>query len=386
MKVTISDLTLGRQLSEFTSTVVDFAIPVDLGTTGNHLIQVRVSDAAGNYADSSLAVFLDPTPLLIERIDGLPSLRTNTVLDTIDITFSKAITASSFTLADLTLTRNGGSNILAGAVALSPISDRTFRVTGLSGLTAIVGLYEFTIRADGVTDLVGVGGSGTSVSNWVYSVRLQNPHALSIEDSTSGHRDVNDNGSIEPLDVLSIINFLNEHTGSLLVNDIIDDSVYYNVNGDAYVDALDVLVVINHLNGNISNRTSTDATNLPPKQPAINKVANSSLSGEGEAPIQSRGPSATAAPMELFSQQMMGTTVDLKVKESKIDFREQLFELKDTSLQMASIDQIMADGFESNRKTSEVKKPLRLQATNASELDLDLEFGQLEFEFERDFA
>ena len=53
---------------------------------------------------------------------------------------------------------------------------------------------------------------------------------------------------------------------------------------------------------------------------------------------------------------------------------------------MASIDQIMADGFESNRKTSEVKKPLRLQATNASELDLDLVFGQLECEFERDFA
>ncbi len=458
MKVTISDLTSGRQLSEFTSTASDFAIPVDLGTMGNHLIQVRVFDAAGNYADWSLQVFLDPTPLLIERIDGLPSLRSNTVVDTIDISFSKAITASSFTLADLKLTRNGGSDILNSAVALSRESDRKFRVTGLSGLTAIVGLYEFTIRVDGVTDLDGVAGTGSSISNWVYSAtaapditppqsrveslpplsddesfivrwsgtddasgvasfdvfvsvdggqfskwlsgtsltasvfigefgrkyhfysiatdtvgnvetapsvpdafttvvalsnirgvkfedmngnarkdanepgldgwtifidannngaldlgersgvtanggfyefsglrlgtytiaelvqsgwiqtypgtlanalgasRLQNPFALSVEDSATGHRDVNDDGFIDPLDVLTIINLINENTGSMVVNDMLNGSMYYNVNGDEYVNALDVLSVINHLNGSIPDTMSTSSGNSPSKQ------------------------------------------------------------------------------------------------------------------------
>ncbi len=64
------------------------------------------------------------------------------------------------------------------------------------------------------------------------------------------HNDVDDDLSVSPLDVLSIINLLNARGPSIHVDVLSGSPPYVDVNGDNMVDPLDVLQVINFINSN----------------------------------------------------------------------------------------------------------------------------------------
>lgn len=97
----------------------------------------------------------------------------------------------------------------------------------------------------------------------------QNPLVVGNEDGARGHRDVNADGFITPIDALLVINFLNSQ-GSRSVVGLPAPPPYRDVNGDNFISPIDALLVISYLN-------------------------DRGRSGSGEGEMQAEGES-TAAP------------------------------------------------------------------------------------------
>ena len=66
-------------------------------------------------------------------------------------------TSTTFTTADLSLTDNGGPNLITSAVTISLVSGTTstYEIGGLSGLTTAEGTYVLTVNASGIQDEAG---------------------------------------------------------------------------------------------------------------------------------------------------------------------------------------------------------------------------------------
>ncbi len=75
----------------------------------------------------------------------------------------------------------------------------------------------------------------------------QNPQVIRDENGATGHRDVNADGFITPIDALLIINLLNSG-GSGPVAGLPAPPPYRDVSGDNFISPLDALLVINYLN------------------------------------------------------------------------------------------------------------------------------------------
>jgi hypothetical protein len=107
-----------------------------------------------------------PTSLSVQSVNAVsPSLR-NTAVSTIGFTFSEAINASTLDWNDLTLTRNGGANLLTSAQTVTLVSGNTYQIGNLAGLTGADGSYVLTVNAAGVQDLAGNAGVGSQSTSW----------------------------------------------------------------------------------------------------------------------------------------------------------------------------------------------------------------------------
>ena len=71
---------------------------------------------------------------------------------------------------------------------------------------------------------------------------------VSIYQNPKNRFDVDDDGSVSPLDVLVLINLLNSQAPSLPVDGLPGPPAYVDVNADNRVDPLDVLDLINNIN------------------------------------------------------------------------------------------------------------------------------------------
>nr|NCR77171.1 hypothetical protein [Microcystis aeruginosa K13-06] len=129
------------------------------GKFGSGSLTETWEKTAGGNADTTPPVVTDIANLLINpRNQPVPSLT---------VTFSEKIDLSTFTWQDITLTRNSGSNLINNTVTITAINDTTYRINGLSGLTAIDGTYNLTVNGSGIQDLSGNSGNGTQSESWV---------------------------------------------------------------------------------------------------------------------------------------------------------------------------------------------------------------------------
>ncbi len=71
----------------------------------------------------------------------------NSSIDTININFSEPVTG--FTIDDISLTRDGGPNILPAGASITNIDPATYQVTGLASVTSTAGNYQITLNASG---------------------------------------------------------------------------------------------------------------------------------------------------------------------------------------------------------------------------------------------
>ncbi len=91
----------------------------------------------------------------------------NAPVNSVDVTFTEAIDLATFTTAALSLTDNGSSNLITGAVTISLVSGSTYQIGGLSGLTMAEGTYVLTVNAAGIRDQAGNFGTGMTSATWL---------------------------------------------------------------------------------------------------------------------------------------------------------------------------------------------------------------------------
>jgi RHS repeat-associated protein len=91
----------------------------------------------------------------------------NIPVSAINVTFRESVDLSTFTPADLTLTNNGGPNLITGGVTISLLSGSTYRIGGLAALTKGDGNLTLTVDAKGIRDQDGNPGTNVLSTSWL---------------------------------------------------------------------------------------------------------------------------------------------------------------------------------------------------------------------------
>ena len=104
-------------------------------------------------------------PSVIEFLN-VPTSSINPI-NSIDVRFSENIDLSTLNYQDISLTRDGGSNLVTEAVTVELASETIYRIQGLTALTSIPGNYQITIDTNGIKNLEGNFGTTIAQRNFV---------------------------------------------------------------------------------------------------------------------------------------------------------------------------------------------------------------------------
>jgi hypothetical protein len=147
---------------------------------GNYVVSLTA--AGSGITDNSSRQFLsdvsqswsvDQTPPTVAITPVAPDPR-YAVVDQMTIVFSEPV--SNFGYSNLSLTRNGGANLLTGQQILFSGDGATWTLDSLSGLTNIAGTYQLSLIASPtLTDLAGNPLTAGASESWVMSVTLLTP-------------------------------------------------------------------------------------------------------------------------------------------------------------------------------------------------------------------
>ena len=98
-----------------------------------------------------------------------PNPRNSPVSDEnpIEVTLSESARPGTFTSSDLTLTDNGGPNLIMSAVSVALVSGSEYAILDLEGLTMAEGSYVLTVYAAGITGQDGGEGTGSASTSWL---------------------------------------------------------------------------------------------------------------------------------------------------------------------------------------------------------------------------
>ncbi len=153
-----------------------------LGAGNDQTLSVAFAPTdATDYTTASLTVtinVLPATPMGISSITPVSPNPRNAAVSTVDVTFSEPINTSSQSAGALTLTDDGGANLINNGVSLTLVSGDTYAIGGLSGLTAAQGLYTLTVNAADLKDLNGNPGTGSLSTSWLMDTTAPTSHVV----------------------------------------------------------------------------------------------------------------------------------------------------------------------------------------------------------------
>ena len=78
----------------------------------------------------------------------------------------------------MTLTDNGGSNLITSAVTLTLVSGDTYAINGLSALTTAHGEYTLTVNSADIQDQNGVAGTNSLSTSWLMDTTPPTSHVV----------------------------------------------------------------------------------------------------------------------------------------------------------------------------------------------------------------
>ena len=139
---------------------------------GNYQFAVsgaNIVDLWGNHAgnvSASTQWAKGDVPPIVESIAAISPSPRNIPVSSVTVTFSKAINAATFDYHNITLTLNGGADLITSAVTITPQSSTTFAIRGLGALTGAEGTYTLTINAMNIQDTGGRPGLGAQSVTW----------------------------------------------------------------------------------------------------------------------------------------------------------------------------------------------------------------------------
>ena len=98
-------------------------LPTSL-TEGTYEITAIATDAAGNISSAGFfTVTVDNTGPTVTRVEAVSPTPRSSVVSTLNVTFSEPIDLTTFDWNDLSLTLNGGSNLITNAVTIGLASS-----------------------------------------------------------------------------------------------------------------------------------------------------------------------------------------------------------------------------------------------------------------------
>jgi extracellular elastinolytic metalloproteinase len=148
----------------------------DAGSQGDNRLLVSYNDGANPLVGSGKAIQIALGGALggltADIVDVTPDSRTTSV-SSVKIVFSRSVTG--FNLADLSLTRDGGPNLLTANQTLTTADNKTFTLGNLDGLTGTAGGYTLSLSSagSGITDPNGVPLSSGAADTFQISPAIQ---------------------------------------------------------------------------------------------------------------------------------------------------------------------------------------------------------------------
>src|SRR5262249_53978967 len=122
LSVRLYDVTTQTDLGDAVVTGMTFSATLNL-SEGPHRLQARAIDQARNVSDRSyLDVVVDQSAPALASLPGFGSNPRTTTVATEDVTFFEPINLSAFDYHDLSLTLNGGSNLINSGVTIALVS------------------------------------------------------------------------------------------------------------------------------------------------------------------------------------------------------------------------------------------------------------------------
>jgi len=140
-------------------------------------------------AGETFVLTFEPRPdveLAVEYITGIPGQGEvlTEPLQSVTVTFNKAIDPSTFTTADLALTCQGTS-LDASTIVITRMSDTSFALD-LSSLTVDNGYYALTVQTSAIKDIDGYTGSTGRTVTWVQFTNAMVPLTIVAQPAHGG--------------------------------------------------------------------------------------------------------------------------------------------------------------------------------------------------------
>ncbi len=131
------------------------------GAVHMNLIHLLDYNGTGSYT-----LYYHTTNTIPPTIVGLqtvtPFIQSGSI-SSLQITFSEPIDLSTFGSSTITLTRDGGPNLVSNSLTITPVSDATYSINGLAPLTGNSGNYQLTVNGTQIQDLGGNSLAGNPV-------------------------------------------------------------------------------------------------------------------------------------------------------------------------------------------------------------------------------
>ncbi|OOQ57316.1 MBG domain-containing protein [Mucilaginibacter pedocola] len=109
-----------------------------------------------------------PKNLNVPKVDSIynvPQQLTATAVKTLKVVFNKRIDPATFDYTDLSLTLQGGSNLINSSALVTQVDSSSFNID-ISALTTGNGFYTFTVQAAGIADMYGTKGLVGKQASW----------------------------------------------------------------------------------------------------------------------------------------------------------------------------------------------------------------------------
>jgi hypothetical protein len=141
------------------------------GAQGNYVLTVNatgVQDTGGlaGFGSQTASWSMITTGPMITALEAIATNPRNIVVQTLTVSFSEPIDPATFDYTDITLTRDGGANLVTSAVQVDQVNPTTFVITNISWVQGYAGTYSLTVNAAGVSDLAGNPGTGNTNESW----------------------------------------------------------------------------------------------------------------------------------------------------------------------------------------------------------------------------
>ena len=146
-----------------------YAVGVAIAPGGNILVGA-CRDWISQFDEYVAERLITDAPTASPRIGDISPDPRTTPVPSASITFG--VPVEGLDASHLSLTRNGGANLLTSAQALTGFDLTTFTLADMSSLTDLPGVYRLAVNLTGLTDLGGHALTGEVSTQWVLTSSL----------------------------------------------------------------------------------------------------------------------------------------------------------------------------------------------------------------------